>query len=115
MTRHRLEPVEQPPDGLFHGGRIIALEPVKQAVRDEALYIGRAYFKYHASIPTLTAIPETRHPNRARTCAPAPFLCRSDRPKIARLLLFQLSRFFALQRCEDYTINSAAVQQRDPF
>ena len=61
----------------FDGGRIIALESVEKAVRDQAVYIGGAYFKYGASISTLTAIPETRHSNCARTCAVAPFLCRS--------------------------------------
>ena len=37
------------------------MEPVKQAMRDQAVYVGRAYLKDHASISTLTALPETRH------------------------------------------------------
>ena len=73
----------------FHGGRIIALVSIEQAMRDQAVYVGRAYLKDHASISTLTALPKTRHPNRARTFATAPFLCRSGRPKIARLLLLR--------------------------
>ena len=65
------------------------MEPVKQAMRDQAVYVGRAYFKHRAPIPTLTAVPETRHSNCTRTSAAAPFLCRSGRPKIARLLLLR--------------------------
>ena len=38
-------------------------------MRDQAVYVGRAYFKHRASIPTLTAIPETRHTN-----SPGPLL-----------------------------------------
>lgn len=45
----------------FDGGRIIAAEPVEQAMRDQAIYVDRAYFKDCAPIPALTAIPETRH------------------------------------------------------
>ena len=82
----------------FHGGRIIALVSIEQAMRDQAVYVGRVYLKDHASISTLTALPETRHPNRARTFATASFLRRSDRPKIARLLLFC---FHASSPCKD--------------
>ena len=87
------QPIQETADSVFHGGRKIALEPIQQAMRDQAVYVGRAYFKDHASISTLTAIPETRHSNRARTCAPAPFLCRFGRLKIARLLLFRIHAF----------------------
>ena len=37
------------------------MEPVKQAMRDQAVDVGSAYFKHRAPIPTLTALPETGH------------------------------------------------------
>ena len=87
------EPIEQISDRVLHRVRKIALKPVQQAMRDQTVYVGHAYFKHHASISTLTAIPETRHSNRARTRTPAPFLCTFGRLKIARLLLFQIHAF----------------------
>ena len=44
------------------------MEPIKKAVRDESLYIGRRYFKHRAPIPTLTAVPETRHTKSPGPC-----------------------------------------------
>ena len=62
------------------------MKSIKKPKRDQAVYVGGAYFKYGASISALTPIPKTRHSNRARTCAAAPFIYRSRRARIARLL-----------------------------
>jgi len=55
------------------------LKSIKKPVRDQAVYVGGAYFKYGASISALTAIPKTRHSNRARTCAAAALYHRMGR------------------------------------
>ena len=51
------------------GGWIIALVSIEQAMRDQAVYVGSAYFKHRASIPTLTMLPETRHTKSPGPCA----------------------------------------------
>jgi hypothetical protein len=58
--------VQEAAYSLFDFRWIFTSKPIKKAVRDESLYIGRRYFKYHAAIPTLTAIPETGHTNSPR-------------------------------------------------
>jgi len=60
--------VQEAAYGAFDGGRIIALVSIEQAMRDQAVYVGRAYLKDHASISTLTALPETRHTKSPGPC-----------------------------------------------
>jgi len=73
------EPIEQPSDRAINSQGIVALKSIEQTVCDETVDVGRAYFKHRASIPTLTAVPETRHTNSPVSCAGLTLYRRSER------------------------------------
>jgi len=71
--------VQEAAYGALHGGRIIALKFVEQAMRDEAVDVGGAYFQDGAPIPTLTAVPETRHTKSPGPCTGLTLYRRAER------------------------------------